>query len=90
MPQLGVPLDADRLTTEAENLRSLQHFSPSLTTMSEPQPSKDLGGPSTQSSIDTKRWWRYPNLRALNLLMIIPLLSIFSQGLVHTTDTMTA
>ncbi|CAI6342573.1 unnamed protein product [Periconia digitata] len=33
-----------------------------------------------QSLLDTKRWWRHPNLRALNLWLLIPLLSIFSQG----------
>ncbi|KAH7147127.1 lactose permease [Dactylonectria estremocensis] len=33
-----------------------------------------------QSSIDTKHWWRYKNLRNLNLLMIFPLLSIFTLG----------
>ncbi|KAM0297031.1 hypothetical protein ACHAPM_009900 [Fusarium culmorum] len=48
--------------------------------MSTPEPSKGLPGPNPHSSVDTSCWWRYPNLRALNLLMIIPLLSIFSQG----------
>ncbi|KAH7008938.1 lactose permease [Ilyonectria destructans] len=33
-----------------------------------------------QSSIDTKHWWRHKNLRNLNLLMIFPLLSIFTLG----------
>ncbi|KAH7017090.1 general substrate transporter [Ilyonectria destructans] len=33
-----------------------------------------------ESRINTNRWWRYRNLRALNLWMLIPLLSIFSQG----------
>ncbi|KAJ5374236.1 general substrate transporter [Penicillium concentricum] len=32
------------------------------------------------SCVDTARWWKHRNLRALNLLMLIPLLSIFSQG----------
>ncbi|KAH8701536.1 general substrate transporter [Talaromyces proteolyticus] len=32
------------------------------------------------SLLDTKHWWRHQNLRTLNLLMLIPLLSIFSQG----------
>ncbi|KAF5253152.1 hypothetical protein FANTH_1983 [Fusarium anthophilum] len=32
------------------------------------------------SPVDTKRWWKSPNLRTLNFLMMIPLLSIFSQG----------
>lgn len=53
--------------------------------MSTPEPSKGLPGPNPHSSVDTSRWWRYPNLRALNLLMIIPLLSIFSQGSVRPT-----
>lgn len=35
------------------------------------------------SPVDTKRWWKSPNLRTLNFLMMIPLLSIFSQGSVH-------
>ncbi|TLD10907.1 hypothetical protein PgNI_06553 [Pyricularia grisea] len=33
-----------------------------------------------QSTVDLKHWWRHKNLRALNLWLIIPLLSIFSQG----------
>lgn len=38
-----------------------------------------------QSLIDTKRWWKHRNLRALNLWLLIPLLSIFSQGVsTHT------
>ncbi|KAF2822054.1 general substrate transporter [Ophiobolus disseminans] len=32
------------------------------------------------SSIDTEKWWRSPNLRRLNLLLMIPMLSIFTQG----------
>ncbi|KAF5603808.1 general substrate transporter [Fusarium subglutinans] len=32
------------------------------------------------SPVDTKRWLKSPNLRTLNFLMMIPLLSIFSQG----------
>ncbi|KAM0323614.1 hypothetical protein ACHAPQ_008601 [Fusarium lateritium] len=48
--------------------------------MSAPEPSKDLASQSPPSPVDTTRWWRFPNLRALNLLMVIPLLSIFSQG----------
>lgn len=35
-----------------------------------------------ESSVDTDRWWRSPNLRRLNLLLIIPMLSIFTQGFV--------
>ncbi|KAH6695974.1 general substrate transporter [Leptodontidium sp. MPI-SDFR-AT-0119] len=30
--------------------------------------------------MDTSKWWRYKDLRKLNLLLIFPLLSIFSQG----------
>lgn len=33
-----------------------------------------------ESSVDTNRWWHSPNLRQLNLLLIIPMLSIFTQG----------
>lgn len=33
-----------------------------------------------KSTLDTKHWWRHSNLRALNLWLLIPLLSIFSQG----------
>ncbi|KLU85835.1 hypothetical protein MAPG_04855 [Magnaporthiopsis poae ATCC 64411] len=33
-----------------------------------------------QSTLDLKHWWRHKNLRALNLWLIIPLISIFSQG----------
>jgi len=61
---------------------------PSLKTMSAPESSKDLAGHSPQSRVDTTRWWRHPNLRALNLLMIIPLLSIFSQGYVCTVKNL--
>ncbi|KAL0929366.1 lactose permease [Colletotrichum truncatum] len=32
------------------------------------------------STINVNRWWRYRNLRSLNLWMMVPLLSIFSQG----------
>ena len=33
-----------------------------------------------ESSVDTHKWWRSRNLRTLNLLLIIPMLSIFTQG----------
>ncbi|KAK9482558.1 lactose permease [Lipomyces starkeyi] len=33
-----------------------------------------------QSSIDTTHWWRYKNLRNLNLLIFVPILSFFTQG----------
>ena len=40
------------------------------------------------TKLDTKHWWRHPNLRRLNLLMIIPLLSIFTLGSVfHLRDS---
>lgn len=32
------------------------------------------------STVDTEHWWRHKNLRTLNLLLIFPLLSIFTQG----------
>ncbi len=37
-----------------------------------------------QGRVDTAHWWRYKNLRALNLWIFVPLLSIFSQGLVFS------
>jgi hypothetical protein len=33
-----------------------------------------------QGSVDAVHWWRYKNLRTLNLLMAFPLLSLFTQG----------
>ncbi|KAF7713089.1 MFS-type Sugar/inositol transporter [Penicillium ucsense] len=33
-----------------------------------------------ESRLDIDHWWRHPNLRTLNFLLLIPLLSIFSQG----------
>ncbi|KAL1896561.1 hypothetical protein Sste5346_004595 [Sporothrix stenoceras] len=33
-----------------------------------------------KSPINTKKWWKYRNLRALNLWLLIPLLSIYAQG----------
>lgn len=33
-----------------------------------------------QTCLDTAHWWRYKNLRSLNLWLLVPLLSIFSQG----------
>lgn len=33
-----------------------------------------------ESSVDTNKWWRSRNLRTLNLLLIVPMLSIFTQG----------
>ncbi|KAJ5400504.1 hypothetical protein N7465_010993 [Penicillium sp. CMV-2018d] len=39
---------------------------------------QDTSFPS--SSVDTVHWWKCRNLRTLNLLMVVPLLSIFSQG----------
>lgn len=33
-----------------------------------------------KSTLDTKHWWRHHNLRSLNLLLLIPLLSIFTLG----------
>lgn len=40
-----------------------------------------------KSRLDTSRWWRHKNLRALNLLMLIPLLSIYAQGQVLQIPT---
>ncbi|CEL04900.1 Putative Lactose permease [Aspergillus calidoustus] len=33
-----------------------------------------------ETPLDLKHWWRLKNLRTLNLLLLIPLLSIFAQG----------
>ncbi|KAL4881055.1 general substrate transporter [Aspergillus karnatakaensis] len=33
-----------------------------------------------EGSVDVDRWWKYKNLRTLNLLMVFPLLSLFTQG----------
>ncbi|KAL6352089.1 hypothetical protein LRP88_14531 [Fusarium phalaenopsidis] len=33
-----------------------------------------------ESSVDTTKWWNSRNLRTLNLLLIVPMLSIFTQG----------
>lgn len=33
-----------------------------------------------QGRVDTAHWWRHKNLRALNLWIFVPLLTIFSQG----------
>ncbi|KAH7141541.1 general substrate transporter [Dactylonectria estremocensis] len=33
-----------------------------------------------ESAVDTSRWWKSRNLRTLNLLLMIPMLSIFTQG----------
>ncbi|KAL5343418.1 hexose transporter protein [Aspergillus crustosus] len=33
-----------------------------------------------EGNVDVSRWWKYKNLRTLNLLMVIPLLSLFIQG----------
>lgn len=43
-----------------------------------------------ESSVDVVHWWRHKNLRSLNLLMMFPLLSLFTQGyasnLSHSQD----
>lgn len=41
---------------------------------------RDILPEAPKSSLDTAHWWRHKNLRALNLWLLIPLLSIFSQG----------
>ncbi|KPM43252.1 hypothetical protein AK830_g3325 [Neonectria ditissima] len=33
-----------------------------------------------ESSVETSRWWKARNLRTLNLLLVVPMLSIFTQG----------
>jgi hypothetical protein len=38
--------------------------------------------PMPESSVDVNKWWRFKNLRTLNLLLVFPLLSIFTQGYV--------
>ncbi|KAF5962403.1 lactose permease [Fusarium bulbicola] len=47
-----------------------------ITTTSEVQ----MAAAMPESSVNTDRWWKSPNLRQLNLLLIIPMLSIFTQG----------
>ncbi|KUL86934.1 hypothetical protein ZTR_05287 [Talaromyces verruculosus] len=42
------------------------------------QPAAGVAMP--ESKLDTRHWRRHRNLRTLNLLLLIPLLSIFSQG----------
>ncbi|CEL06433.1 hypothetical protein ASPCAL09610 [Aspergillus calidoustus] len=36
--------------------------------------------PIPASSVDAKHWWRHKNLFTLNMLMVFPLLSLFTQG----------
>ncbi|KAL3442862.1 general substrate transporter [Aspergillus insuetus] len=36
--------------------------------------------PIPESSVDVKHWWRHKNLLTLNMLMVFPLLSLFTQG----------
>ncbi|KAH6970313.1 general substrate transporter [Fusarium avenaceum] len=43
-------------------------------------PAEPIAPEIPQTHLDTKRWWKHKNLRTLNLWMLIPLLSIFSQG----------
>jgi hypothetical protein len=31
-------------------------------------------------AVDHTKWWRYRNLRTMNLLMVFPILSIFTLG----------
>ena len=33
-----------------------------------------------ETPLDLHRWWQLKNLRTLNMLLLIPLLSIFAQG----------
>ena len=54
-------------------------------TLSRPQ-GTHIGAVMPESPLDTEHWWRHRNLRNLNLLMLIPLLSIFSQGWVFSQE----
>jgi len=36
-----------------------------------------------EGTVDHTKWWKYKNLRTLNLLLFFPLLSIFTLGFVH-------
>ena len=45
--------------------------------MSSPAPVEMVLPPSP---VNTRSWWKSPNLRKLNILLLVPLLSIFSQG----------
>ncbi|RSL44735.1 hypothetical protein CEP54_014555 [Fusarium duplospermum] len=40
----------------------------------------DIPRGDLQGNVDAKRWWKYRNLRNLNLLLIIPFLSLFTIG----------
>jgi len=33
-----------------------------------------------ESSVDVHKWWKYKNLRNLNLLLVLPLMSMFTIG----------
>lgn len=33
-----------------------------------------------EGGVDVGKWWKYKNLRTLNFLLLLPLISIFSQG----------
>ena len=41
-----------------------------------------------EGHVDTDHWWKYKNLRTLNLLLIFPLLSIFTLGYVRWSSFM--
>ncbi|VUC30246.1 unnamed protein product [Clonostachys rosea] len=41
---------------------------------------RELAPTIPKSRLDTKHWWRHKNLRLLNLLLLVPLLSVYSQG----------
>jgi hypothetical protein len=56
--------------------------SPSRASMAHKETVGSSNDSMPQGHVDTARWWRYKNLRALNLWILVPLLSIFSQGFV--------
>lgn len=53
-----------------------------MTDRSQPRGASPIAPSMPAGSIDITKWWRYKELRTLNLLLLIPLLSIFSQGCV--------
>ena len=84
-------LHLHRPPPDTNNSPASKHSSPS-TTMAPSHPvksspsqaadraSQDQPVSLPQTRLDTAHWWRHKNLRTLNLLLLVPLLSIFSQG----------
>ncbi|KAI8716243.1 Glycoside hydrolase family 17 [Fusarium sp. LHS14.1] len=56
----------------------LPHTTTTITNMSPPVLEVRTFMP--ESSVDISKWWKSRNLRTLNLLLIVPMLSIFTQG----------